>query len=90
MILLMELFLVLKIITPAIFNLGNNQCENLMDMVAHIENALGKKAKIKFMNMQPEIKRTLRILIIQLNYKPNVSIKDGIPKFIKWYEAYHL
>ena len=63
-------------------------------MVAHIENALGKKAKIKFMNMQPgDVKRTFADIdysIEKLNYKPNVSIKDGIPKFIKWYEAYHL
>ncbi len=77
-----------------VFNLGNNRSENLMDMVAHIENALGKKAKIKFMNMQPgDVKKTFADIDYskeKLNYKPNVSIKDGIPEFIKWFEEYHL
>ena len=77
-----------------VFNLGNNRCENLMDMVSHIENALGKKAKIKYMNMQPgDVKRTFADINYskeKLNYKPNVSIKDGIPKFIEWYENYHI
>ena len=25
----------------------------------------------------------------KLNYNPKTSIKEGIPKFIKWYKSYH-
>tara|TARA_B100000886_G_C20224798_1_gene408006 strand:- start:515 stop:649 length:135 start_codon:yes stop_codon:yes gene_type:complete len=44
--------------------------------------------------MQPgDVKRTFADINYskeKLNYKPNVSIKDGIPKFIEWYENYHI
>ena len=36
-----------------IFNLGNNKTENLMDVIKHIENFLGIKAKINFKPIQP-------------------------------------
>ena len=25
----------------------------------------------------------------KLNYKPKITIQEGIPKFIKWYKSYH-
>ena len=36
-----------------IFNLGNNRCENLMDMVSYIEKTLDKDAEIEFIDIQP-------------------------------------
>ena len=43
-----------------IFNLGNNRCENLMDMINHIEESLGKKAIIDFMDIQPGDVKNIR------------------------------
>ena len=76
----------------SVYNLGNNRSENLMDMVTIIEQELGKKAKIKFMDMQPgdvektyaDIDRSLK----NLGYKPKISISEGIPKFISWFKSY--
>ena len=77
-----------------IFNLGNNCCENLMDMVDHIEKALGKKAEVKYMDIQPgDVEKTFADIghtKDKLSYEPKVSIKDGVPKFIQWYKKYHM
>ena len=76
-----------------IFNLGNNRCEDLMDMISCIEKALNKKAEIEYMDMQPgDVEKTFANLdysISRLNYKPNTAIQEGIPKFIEWYKSYH-
>tara|TARA_B100002052_G_C15884817_1_gene601062 strand:+ start:3484 stop:4443 length:960 start_codon:yes stop_codon:yes gene_type:complete len=76
-----------------IFNLGNNHCEGLMDMVSHIEKALDKNAEINFMDIQPgDVPKTFADIghaKIKLNYEPKISIQKGIPKFIEWYKSYH-
>ena len=76
-----------------IFNLGNNNCEDLLSMVSHIEKALNKKAEINYQNIQPgDVKKTFADISkskSKLDYKPKTSIKKGIPKFIKWFKSYH-
>ena len=75
-----------------IFNLGNNRCENLMDMIALIEQSLGKKVVLNMMDIQPgDVKKTFADIDLsreKLEYKPVTSIHDGIPKFIRWYQDY--
>ncbi len=76
-----------------IFNLGNNCCENIMDMIIYIEKALERKAEINFIDNQlGDVQKTLADINHtknKLNYEPKTSIKDGIPKFIEWYKLYH-
>ena len=36
-----------------IYNIGNNKPVQLMDYINALENVLGKKAKINFLNLQP-------------------------------------
>ena len=75
-----------------IFNLGNNRCENLMDMIALIEKSLGKKAELNLMDIQPgDVKKTFADIDLsreKLEYEPVTSIHEGIPKFIRWYQDY--
>ena len=75
-----------------IFNLGNNRCENLMDMIALIEQSLGKKAEMNLIDMQPgDVKKTFadnEYSRKKLGYEPTTSIAEGIPKFISWYKDY--
>tara|TARA_Y100000816_G_scaffold291450_1_gene282827 strand:+ start:1437 stop:2411 length:975 start_codon:yes stop_codon:yes gene_type:complete len=72
-----------------IFNLGNNKSENLMDMISAIESCLKKKAKIKYLDMQPgDVKKTcadIDYTKLKLGYNPKISMHDGIIKFIDWY-----
>ncbi|MAJ03038.1 MAG: hypothetical protein CMP37_03900 [Rickettsiales bacterium] len=76
-----------------IYNLGNNNSEDLLDFIEIIEKNLGIKAKRNFLPLQPgdvpetfaEISQSKK----DLKFKPTTKIKDGIPKFIKWYKSYY-
>lgn len=76
-----------------VFNLGNHKSEKLMDIISIIEENLGKKAKIEFLPMQQgDIKESfadIKESIEKLDYKPRISIKKGIPKFIDWYKSFN-
>jgi len=75
-----------------VFNLGNNNSEDLMEMVGLIESEIGKKAEIEFEGMQPgDVKRTFADIEYskqKLNYTPTTKIVVGIPKFLEWYLTY--
>lgn len=79
--------------TCEIFNLGNSNWENLMDMINLIEKELGQKANIKFKGMQKgDVEKTYANIAHStkiLGYKPTTPISIGIPKFIKWFKSYH-
>ena len=76
-----------------IFNLGNSNSEDLMDMIAVIEKYVNKKAKIRYLGMQPgDVKKTFADIEHskrKLGYSPKTSIKEGIIKFIEWYNYYN-
>ena len=76
-----------------VFNLGNNRCEDLMDMVCYIEKAFGKSAEIDYLDIQPgDVQKTfadIKHAKNKLNYKPKTPIQKGIPKFVEWYKRYH-
>ncbi len=76
-----------------VFNLGNNKSENLMDVVHLIEKYINKKAKIKYLPMQPgdvyesfsDIDKAKKYL----NFNPKININLGIEKFLDWYKEYN-
>ncbi len=76
-----------------VLNIGNEKSENLMDYIAVMEKAFGKKADIEFLPMQPgDIKETYADITETTEltgYKPTTSIDTGIPKFIEWYKEYY-
>ena len=75
-----------------IFNLGNNKSEELMDMIAVIEDAVDKKAKINYESIQlGDVKETFADIDKtqkMLEYFPKTNISTGIKKFIEWYMDY--
>jgi UDP-glucuronate 4-epimerase len=76
-----------------IYNIGNNKPERLMDFIAAIEAACGKKAICDFQPMQPgdvvETYADIDAISRDLGYKPGTSISTGIPAFVGWYRTYH-
>ena len=76
-----------------VYNIGNNASENLMDFIAILEQALGRKAEIDFQPMQPgdvretyaDIEATRR----DFGFEPTISIAEGIPRFIEWYREFY-
>ena len=76
-----------------VLNIGNNKAENLMDYVATIEKAVGKKAEIELLPMQAgDVKETYADIdetTKLTGYKPTTSIDEGIPKYVAWFKDYY-
>lgn len=72
-----------------IFNLGESRPVELGRLVAVIEEALGKKAAIERLPMQPgDVARTYADLTKStaiLGYRPKTGIEEGIRAFVSWY-----
>ena len=77
----------------ALYNIGNNQCEPLMKVVALLEEACGRKAEIEYLPMQAgDVQKTyadISAISRDLGYTPTTSIDVGVPNFVEWYKAYH-
>ena len=73
----------------SIFNLGRGKAVDLRHLLRVIEEALGKKARIKNLAPQPgEVSITLADISkaqALLGYQPRVSIEEGVPLFVRWY-----
>lgn len=76
-----------------LYNIGNNKSEKLMDFIAAIETATGRKAELQMTDMQPgDVERTwadISAISTDLGYAPTTPISVGIPKFVDWYRNYH-
>jgi len=76
-----------------LYNIGNNNSEELTQMIALIEQACGREAEKTLMPMQPgDVRDTYAdISAIQndLGFQPTTAIAEGIPRFVDWYKAYH-
>jgi len=76
-----------------IYNIGNNNPVELMDMIDALENALGKKAERNLQPIQPgDVPATyadVDDLITDVGFRPSTSIENGINKFVEWYRNYY-
>lgn len=74
-----------------IFNIGNNQTIELMELVEAIEEASGITAKKTFLPEQPgDVKQTWAETSKAnrlLGYKSDFNIKNGLVKFVAWYNG---
>lgn len=76
-----------------VYNLGNNQPEELMDMVAILERALGHIANKNFLPMQAgdvhatyaDIADTKR----DLGFEPMTDLSTGLSRFATWYRTFY-
>ena len=73
-----------------IYNLGESQTTTLKELIQMIEEALGKKANIEWLESQPgdvsityaDISKAKRML----GYQPKVKMEEGIKRFVEWYK----
>ena len=76
-----------------VYNIGNNNPVELLDVVDLLEKAIGKKAVRELAPMQPgDVQATyadVDDLMRDADFRPSTPIADGIAKFIEWYRAYH-
>ncbi len=76
-----------------VYNIGNNNKEQLLRYIQVLEECLGKKADKNFMPMQPgDVPATyanVDDLVEVFDYKPETTIEVGIERFVKWYRDYY-
>ena len=76
-----------------VYNLGNNNPEQLLQMISLLENALGQSAQKNFLPMQPgdvyatyaDIKRSTE----DFGFKPQVDLATGLQRFADWYRTFY-
>ncbi len=77
-----------------VYNIGNNNPIELMQMIETLEKALGKVAEKNYMPIQPgDVPATwadVDALSAAVGFRPATSIEDGIGKFVEWYKGYYL
>jgi UDP-glucuronate 4-epimerase len=70
--------------------LGESNTITLKQMVETLEEAIGKKAKLKKMPMQlGDVNRTfadVRKAKAMLGYNPKMDFSEGIRRFVDWYK----
>lgn len=76
-----------------IYNIGNNSPVELMYFIQLLEQNLGVKAQINFVPGQTgEMTETYADIIKlseRINFKPQVTIEEGLKRFVQWFKSYH-
>jgi UDP-glucuronate 4-epimerase len=76
-----------------VYNIGNNQPVELLEVVRLLEETIGKKAKRDLLPMQPgDVPATyadIGDLMREVGFKPAMPIAEGIKRFVEWYRAHH-
>ncbi len=76
-----------------LYNIGNHTPVGLMDYIAIIEKAVGKKAKLNLLPKQPgDVDATfadVSELKAATGFEPKTPLADGIAKFVAWYRDYY-
>lgn len=76
-----------------LFNIGNEQPIELLDYIRVLENCLGRKAKMEMLPLQPgdvpDTEADARALEEVIDYKPLVSVEEGVKRFVDWYREYY-
>ncbi len=76
-----------------VYNIGNNEPVMVTEVVRLIEQAVGKRAIINKMPMQPgDVPATyadVSALATAVDFKPRTPIAEGVRQFVAWYRDYH-
>jgi UDP-glucuronate 4-epimerase len=76
-----------------LYNIGNNQPVELMRYIEVLEQCLGKQAEKNMLPLQagdvPDTYADVSDLVRDVDYKPDMSIEQGISNFVDWYRGYY-
>ena len=75
----------------AIYNLGESRPVSLSDLISAIERALGRKAIINRLPLQPgDVERTFADVTLaraELGYEPSMDLDEGLRRFVAWFRT---
>jgi len=76
-----------------LYNIGNNSPVELIKFIEVIEDALGRKAKKEYLDLQPgDVVSTyadVGDLMRDAGFKPQTPLETGIKRFLSWYLEYY-
>ena len=76
-----------------LYNIGNEQPVELLRYIEVLEQCLGRKARMEMLPLQagdvPDTEADVSELIAAVDYRPQVSVEEGVSRFVDWYRAYH-
>jgi UDP-glucuronate 4-epimerase len=76
-----------------LFNIGNHDAVELNRFLALLEGALGRKAIVRALPMEPgDVEATfadVTALSAAVGFAPSTSIEEGVERFVGWYRDYH-
>jgi UDP-glucuronate 4-epimerase len=76
-----------------VFNIGNGNPTPLMDYIRAVETALGVKARMNMMPMQPGDVPATAADTAELGdwvgFQPNTEVETGVRRFVEWYLRYY-
>ena len=77
----------------AVYNIGNHQPVALLEYIATLEAALGKKARLEMKPMQPgDVKSTYAdttALARAVGFAPSTPLAGGLQRFAEWFKQYY-
>jgi UDP-glucuronate 4-epimerase len=76
-----------------VLNIGNNHAEPVSLLVSLLEEALGRKAAIRYVaRPAADVAATFAsvdAIAALTGYAPRTSLAQGIPRFVAWFKAWH-
>ena len=76
-----------------IYNIGNNNPEEIKYVVSLLEKEFGRTATKEMLPMQPgDVPATyadIEDLARETGFRPTTTIEEGVARFAKWYRDYH-
>jgi UDP-glucuronate 4-epimerase len=73
-----------------LYNVGSNESVKILDVIDVLEKEIGKEARRNFQPMQDgDVYFTASDItpLRRLGYEPKVEYKEGIKRFLKWYDS---
>jgi len=76
-----------------VYNIGNNSPVGLLDYIGALEESLGLKADKELLPLQlgdlPDTYADIDSFVREFNYKPTMSVSQGVKNFVDWYKKYY-
>jgi UDP-glucuronate 4-epimerase len=76
-----------------VYNIGNSDPVELLTYIECIEQALGLKAELNLLPLQPgDVPDTfadVADLVRDVGYQPATPVAEGVQRFIDWYRDYY-
>ncbi|MFC0679133.1 NAD-dependent epimerase [Lysobacter korlensis] len=76
-----------------VYNIGNNQPVELLRYIEVLEEALGRKAQLNLLPLQPgDVPDTAADVVAlqrDTGYSPSTPIETGIGRFVEWYRDFY-